>query len=128
MLPLAVASHFALDALPHYGGLKHTSRQFLVSLGVDIVLAGAILLFLAVYQPQNWFLMVSCGIAAASPDLQWLAPFLHELMSGKPAKIAHDPITRFHQKIQWGERPWGIWVEVIWFSVMLTLLTAKILF
>lgn len=114
-LVVAVLSHFALDALPHFGKVVHNSKEFLVILGTDIVVASTFLGYLAASRPSNWLLMAACGIFAAMPDLMWLPRFWKELHGKDVSSKKVDVITRFHSKIQWCERPWGIGVELLWF-------------
>jgi hypothetical protein len=117
-LPLAFASHFVLDVLPHYGADNHTSRLFLYSLVVDMGIAASFLLYLVLQQPDSWLLLFACAVLAASPDLLWLPYWVLELR-GKPkplGKVAH-----WLAKIQWGERSWGIIIELVWFAVMMTI-------
>ena len=121
-LPAALASHFILDALPHFGGENHRSKVFLVELIFDALLA---LLFLATLynrQPHNWLLMAGCGILAASPDLMWLPRYIKELKLGRKLKRPMNIINRFHSRIQWSERPYFWWIEFVWATATLTYL------
>lgn len=115
MLPVAFLSHFALDALPHYGApaTEHTSHKFLVILFSDMGVAASFLLAITLLQPENWPLLVLGGILSASPDLMWLPRWLQELQGKDPGKL--HLIGRFHSWIQWAEKPWGLIVELIWF-------------
>lgn len=123
-VPLAFMAHFALDALPHFGmsksGITHTSRTFLYVLAADMALALAVLLAIVGMGLSSWLLLAVCGIACASPDLMWFWPWVQELR-GQKSKPA-GWLRRFHARIQWGERPWGIAIELIWFIGGLTLL------
>lgn len=125
-LPLALASHFVLDALPHIGKISHKSKEFLVILWTDIVVASSFLGYLLIARPNYWLLMMGCGIIGAAPDLMWFPRFWKEIhgkdMSHKPI----DKITQFHSKIQWCERPWGIGVELLWFASFIFALSASI--
>lgn len=114
-LPAALLSHFVLDALPHFGQVVHMSKEFLTILVTDMVIGGSILSYLVLRQPEHWILMVGCGVVAASPDLMWLPRFWKQLNHKKVSKRPVDPITRFHRRIQWFERPWGLGIEVLWF-------------
>lgn len=123
MLIPALLSHFILDSLPHFGGANHKSKSFLAILLADMTLASVLLLFILISQPAHWPLLIAGGILGASPDLMWLGPWLDELR-GKN-KNAPGFIRRFHSWIQWGERTWGIGIELIWLAGGLYLL-AKI--
>jgi hypothetical protein len=117
-LPLAFASHFAMDALPHYGVSDHKSKKFLYSLFIDMGLASGFLLSILLMQPQHWPLLLACAVAAASPDLNHLPNWLRELKN-KPLKQGR--IAYWSARIQWCERDWGIAVELVWFASMLAI-------
>ena len=113
-LPLAFLAHFVLDALPHFDFFqtRKSTKLFSRVLLVDSLLAAAALVSLYILQPEYWLLLVAGGIACASPDLMWLPHFLRT-KRGYTTK-PHNVLLRFHKKIQWGEREWGIWVELLW--------------
>lgn len=116
-LPLAFVSHFACDALPHFGNdkeLPFKSWRYALYLAADCGLAATILLLLLLLQPQNWLLIIACGVFAASPDLMWLPGYIRSLhgQAHLPAKMG--PIMRFHSVIQWSQTMPGAIVEVIW--------------
>lgn len=121
-IPAAVLSHFALDALPHYGSEKSGfigTKKFSVMLGVDALLCVLLVVFLALTQPHYWLLGVVCAFMAAAPDFLWLPKYL-AARSGK----THTP-TRFDifaARIQWFQRPIGAVVEVAWFVAAIALL------
>jgi hypothetical protein len=55
-IPLALASHFVLDALPHYGDVNKSSwlnRNFKYILGIDLLLANLFLLAIIIMQPAS---------------------------------------------------------------------------
>ena len=115
-LPLAFLAHFALDALPHFGDRKHRSKsldRLKYVLPIDMALAAVPLVLLAILQPEHWFLLVVGGVLCASPDLMWIPKYVRHLR-GLP-EAPKNWLMRFHSWIQWGERPWGIWVELAWF-------------
>lgn len=117
-LPAAFLSHFVLDVLPHYGIDDHKGRKFLYLLVLDAAIASAFLLALFFLQPDNWPVLMLCGILGASPDLGWLPYWVQEL---KGKTIKYDPVSDFLVRIQWCERPWGAYVEIAWLLVMLYL-------
>ncbi len=120
-IPLAFASHFVLDSIPHFDGkVEHGSSKFLYYLAVDCAVAMSILIMLAVLRPHHWPLLIACGIAGASPDLMWFTYFLNE-QRGKSTKQM-GRIRNFHKKIQWSETRWGILLEIPWFAAGLILL------
>ena len=123
-IPLALMSHFVLDALPHYGNKNHTGRLFLAVLIADAATAGIFLLSLIIQQPASWQLAVFCGITAASPDLMWMPGWIRE-MRGQP-RLRPGPIRRFHKNIQWAEKARNFPAEIIWFGSCAVIL-AKII-
>lgn len=119
-LPLALLSHFALDALPHFGKhpkLHHTSRAFLIFLSLDLAVAFSVLLAFAFTFPHNFFVPVLGGLIAMSPDAMWFPGYLRNLKGQKPKSLG--PIATFHLKIQWAELPWGYVFEIAWLGLML---------
>jgi hypothetical protein len=120
-IPLAFMSHFVLDALPHYGDTNKRSwlnRNFKYILAVDILLASIFLGAIVLMQPASWFLLALCGVIAASPDILWFPYFLADL---RHEEMHDTKLAKFLKWIQWGERPWGIYLEVV---VLVGLVTA----
>lgn len=124
-VPLAVASHFACDAIPHFGvqGSKDIrARWFTPLLIVDALLCFVVVAILALRRPEHWLLAEICAFLAASPDL-FSAPRLKRLFrGGNPDVNLKNPFLRFHSKIQWFERPPGLIVEIAWLGGLLCLL------
>lgn len=123
-VPLAFASHFALDAIPHFG-IDPTSdirqpwfTQLLVAdAGVCLVFAA----MLAGLAPTHWLTAVVCAFAAASPDLMWAKRFWR-VKHGQKIGPLKNPIMRFHGWIQWFQRPPGALVEAAWFIAAIIVL------
>jgi hypothetical protein len=113
-LPIALLSHFLLDAVPHYSDetMHHAHKSFIAILFTDMVLAASILIWLALMSPVGWQIMVACAVVAASPDLMWLPPWLIELKGKIPKPFGK--IRQFHHAVQWSTKPWGILVELAW--------------
>jgi hypothetical protein len=109
VIPLAVASHFVLDALPHQGynrggyatSLKHKTTY--VVEGASVIVT-ALLFTTGVF---GWNLATLAGVLAILPDAEW--PYRYFLYERKGKRPPETFITRFHRNIQWCERPWG-WV------------------
>jgi hypothetical protein len=121
-LPLAFASHFVCDALPHFGSTKpHAIRTegFRTYLIIEASLCFLIVLTLAVLQPTHWLLAAVCAFLAASPDLFWINRYWRARHGRKwrPSLFA-----RFARGIQWFQRPIGAVVEVAWFATALIVL------
>jgi hypothetical protein len=123
VIPLAVVSHFLLDALPHFGGVPITSRKFLFILAGDAGIAAGLLLSMFVLFQPLWWLPLLGAVCAMSPDLMWFPNFIREI-TGRECKKP-DVITKWHKKIQWYERPQGMVVEVGWFILFMSLLFTK---
>ena len=68
-------------------------------------------------------LLLMCGMIAASPDIVGYYNYAAYEKNGKLAKgllkLLH---VQFHRGIQRFERPWGIYIEVVVFIILLTLL------
>lgn len=115
---LALLSHLALDVMPHFGGSKfytnHAGVTFRLWLAGDALCALAVMAAAILLMPQHWLLIGVCGSLAAAPDLLWLPDFITALKS-KPAR-ARRGVRKLLSIIQWGERPWGIAVEALWFA------------
>jgi hypothetical protein len=114
-LPLAVVSHFALDAVPHYGSSResiHTVR-FRNLLLVDALLCLCLVIILVLVHPRHWLVAVTCAFLATSPDFMWVGKFLRA-RHGQIASPMRNLAMRFHGKIQWFQRPIGVIVECVW--------------
>src|SRR5665647_1622052 len=70
-IPLAFASHFAMDALPHEGNLKLSHKKNTVILAGDIALCFVLALIIFVVRPPYWWLAIVCAFLATSPDVMW---------------------------------------------------------
>lgn len=125
-LPLAFLSHFVLDALPHFGWdsdifKRNQSKLFWTVLVVDILLlfTSFILITLETQIISRATIIISM-VLAISPDFAWVYRWFQEIKTRQ-----HAPgnfTSKFHSRIQWCERPWGIVVEVAWFGALLTVL------
>lgn len=113
--PLATASHFALDSLPHFGirGMSFKERRGFMIGFADASVSLAMYITLIALMPQNFVLITAGMFFAALPDLFYIP----DILWGK----RYDPkvVQRFHHWIQWGERPWGLFVEAVWLPSML---------
>lgn len=117
-LPLALASHFVLDAIPHFGyaghrgygeAIKHRLARIV---GVaDGVLAICIFVFL--FSRSAW-LAILCGFIAIMPDIFGVYYYVRYDNKGHtPPKVFSEFQNKFHRKIQWRERPWGLTIEIL---------------
>lgn len=122
--PVAVVSHFLLDAMPHFGIHKDDAAKrnkhplFQYILIIDTFLAISLLLLLPNILSgviSSW-LLIGGMILAFIPDAVWMYQAFYEKKFSQEFKI--KGLTKVHDKIQWGERPWGIFVELIFFGFM----------
>lgn len=128
-LPLALISHFILDALPHFGNVaafnEHKSRSFLLVLLTDMAGACIVGLSIVLSQPQSWFYMGLAAFLATSPDLMWFPSFWRSRHGGS-AVPGNNFVIRFHTVIQWCEKPWGLLVEIPFAAILVVLLMRAI--
>lgn len=121
-VPVAFASHFALDALPHFGSSR---KDFLKSLSfksmliIDALLCILLVVILAIIRPQNWFIAAICAFVATSPDFVWIGKYL-EANKGRTWKV--NKFSKFAAAIQWFQRPIGAVVEVAWLVAAIVLM------
>lgn len=109
-IPLALGSHFVLDALPHYGIPHHKrdgSRFWEVFFTIDFF-ATLSLAFWAI--AHHHYAMYACGQIAVLPDFVWVA---HVVKHGSfDLSGAESRYERWHKRIQRYEVPWGLWIEL----------------
>ncbi len=123
-LPLAFASHFVADTLPHFGypggggyGELFKRKLAIFSLGYDVI---GICILLVLIAEQPWWVFAAV-IFAVSPDFMWAYRyFWHERKGRVPPSWR---IVKFHQGIQWFEKPIGLLVEVPLSIVLLVLIS-----
>jgi hypothetical protein len=123
-LPAALLSHFALDMVPHWdyrvsGGLKGRQKVMVI----DLLLSLSLLIILALTVDARAWMVLAGGLLGILPDTMWLRFFV----TGKPSpskshKNPIHPFRRFHLWIQWSETAKGIYVETVWFLIMLYLI------
>lgn len=114
---LSPLSHFVLDAIPHYSDLNAGlhSKKFFKILFSDMTLAVITTLAVAYVWSDIALLVVVCAFLAASPDLMWLYyEYLKPTPREKRSRIAH-----FHGWIQWSQTSHGLYMELVWFAVLL---------
>ncbi|MBL8159226.1 hypothetical protein JNJ66_02095 [Candidatus Saccharibacteria bacterium] len=114
---LALASHFLLDMVPHFGhpAMKPGSRFFrnvIVAdgLGMIIVTVTAMWLF-----PQLDLLIGACAFLAFAPDIVWYYKYFR---ADHPVTRALHGFMNFAMRIQWYEKPPGAIVEAVHFVVI----------
>lgn len=124
-LPLALASHFLLDALPHFGAhtvAKSTSREFRAVLLTDAFLTSAFMVTItfAGYRAGLPIWLAPTGAMLGwLPDVMWYKHYRSDL---RGEEKQWGKIRRFHKKIQRYEVAWGWRVEAVWFLLTVWLL------
>lgn len=115
--PLAFLSHFLLDMMPHFG--RHPkftpySEAFKKYLLLDAMLCVVVLGFAISLAPELW-LVIAWGAAWATlPDFLWfIRPYTNKKL---------EWFYTFHERIQWGERPYGWIYELLYTAVGIALL------
>lgn len=118
-LPLAFVSHFVLDALPHFGysragyGTALKRKMTYVELPLDVL--GIIIVLFTFHLSE--ILITSCALLAVLPDFEW--PYRYFFFERKGNTPPSTFLTAFHRRIQWCERPWGLYIEVLFFAAVL---------
>lgn len=115
-IPLAVASHYVCDALPHFKvnlpeKVVLKSNLFRSYLVAEAGACFMLVVLLSVAQPQHWFIASTCAFLAAAPDFFSINRYLR-VRAGK--KWKPSLYAKFAGGIQWFERPIGGFVEVAW--------------
>lgn len=122
-IPVAFASHFVLDALPHFGASTDdrvkNRKYFLRAIAIDGT-ALAVVFVVALILDLPWYVYASM-IAAISPDFAWMYRYVFDEKLGKLDPKPMNSFNRFHARIQTSETLKGIWVELAWFTMMLIL-------
>lgn len=123
-IPLALVSHFALDILPHYGygdiprEQRDKQNNFILKQTIDTYCALG-LIWLVPYLLRNHqtpIVTVVCMLVAFVPDAIWSVHYVLAQRTGKYREL--NRFNRFHKAIQWCERSWGIYVEALWFALV----------
>jgi hypothetical protein len=96
-IPLALASHFVMDTIPHYGedpnALRGTNAYY-AKIIADALASILILILFVSLHPPNVGLLVACSLVAVFPDLLWpLALYIKQ-------KGALWEFFKFHKRIQ----------------------------
>lgn len=123
-VPAALASHLVCDAIPHFGSNDKDlikKRSFVHYLVVDAALCGVLVILLALTHVSWWWLGALCAFAAAAPDFLSIRRFV---LVRRGKKFAYTKLEWFLKQIQWFERPSGAVVELAWFVVAVTILSA----
>jgi hypothetical protein len=131
-IPIAFASHFVLDSIPHFGMYENDvirrNAHWLFRTVVSIDLPLFIILLIIIPQlaaaTVAWWIVFSCMAAAVLPDAVWVYRFIREVRTKEWKPGGWYP--RWHQAIQWFEQPIGLIVEIMWLGIM-SLIFAKLI-
>lgn len=115
--PLALFSHFAADALPHWGDDRYKLPQnkwehYRIAV-TDFLLGVLLIIYFSNF--SNWIPLTIGAFFAFSPDIFWVT---RTLIGREGPKW----LARFHKKIQWGEFPGGFYLEVLYAVVQFSAL------
>ena len=109
-IPLALASHFLMDALPHFGMPHHDrdrSKFWIIFFTIDALAT----FFLAAYAIlTRHYAMFLGGLAGVIPDFIWVG----RVIRTRSFDLSQNDnwFTKTHVGIQRLERPWGLWFEL----------------
>jgi hypothetical protein len=127
-IPVAFASHFVLDAIPHFGiheddVLKRNGhwlfRGVIITDTTLTIAALAIVPVVLRSAVSGWFVLAAM-VAALIPDLLWIPHFIHEVRHN--VVRARNKFMTLHQRIQWSETPWGLLIELLWIAASIVLM------
>lgn len=126
-IPVAVVSHYVLDCIPHFDypstGKGYFSLKYAIGLATDSAIAAAVLVSLIILQPAHYWLLVVCGVAAASPDLMWLYYHIYKKSQGREN---WPRLVKLHSNIQKITTP-KLWpTELLWFLVTGSLVISRL--
>jgi hypothetical protein len=116
--PIAFASHFVMDGLPHFGHPKmggFRSWKFWIIGGIDFTLACAIVVGSCLTWPDKAIRIGVGAFFAALPDLFYIPEILFNKRLDRRLRMVHS-------KIQWSETPPGIIVEGGWAVAVVALI------
>ncbi|HSX14313.1 MAG TPA: hypothetical protein VLE72_00145 [Candidatus Saccharimonadales bacterium] len=116
LAPVAVASHFALDSIPHFGGQRFNfddpigqKLAFFDCLSALALAIGAVAIW-----PQRFPQLFVGVLGATAPDLLYVPRYVMGIKFW-------EPLFRFHHKIQL-ERWWGLATELTATSILIMIL------
>ena len=125
LAPVSVASHLALDAVPHFGHASMKSgllaKPFLVLGSFDFAASCIVTAAACVAVPARTGHILIGVIGADLPDLTYIPVIIfgYKLVYKLPG---YRSMLSFLARIQWYEHPPGLISEFIWAALMLALL------
>lgn len=125
-LPLAFASHFVLDSLPHFGfranwqeRSRHKILHKSILLADFFLLMILVIIFMIHSAPVVFYVS---GFVAFSPDLVWTYRYIFREKMGTKEPGKRSLFSEFHSKIQKRETMTGIFVELLYIFLISALL------
>lgn len=118
-IPLAFASHFVCDALPHFGqdpGKRNWKFKSVLAFDGLALLIGLVVALAT----ENYFPALT-ALIAISPDFVWIARYIFKEKWGSVDPEPKNKFSQWHSSIQKYETEWGITVEIPYFLILLTL-------
>ena len=109
-VPLALASHFILDMLPHYGiPAKQRDKSLFWKLffTVDAFATLGLAIWAVAYQH---YAMFAGGLVAVAPDFIWVARVIRKRTFNFSS--VQTRFEKWHIAIQHYEFPGGLWIEL----------------
>lgn len=117
---IAFILHFVLDMFPHYGRDDTApvhSKKFNRILTIDAVLCVVFVALAAWLYPDKIVWIGIGAFFAMLPDFLWVFHYYIKI-NNKAASM----FFKFAEKIQWGERPWGWSLEILYAMMFLGVL------
>jgi hypothetical protein len=122
-VPAAFASHFVLDALPHFwiqvldGDVRARNAKWLFKLVTRtdalLTIVGFVVLPLILQNAASWWSVLLCMLAATCPDFYWIYLFFKDGQTGEQTE--KRGLVKLHKDIQWFERPWALPIDIAFF-------------
>jgi hypothetical protein len=111
LVPVALASHLVLDAIPHFGHPESSlrSRRWHLTGLFDGLATCVLLLLVCLMWPTMRPHLLLGAFMAVLPDLFYVPEILLQ-------RRVTGWFGRWHHRIQWGENPTGWLVDAGWFA------------
>ena len=125
MIPLAYASHFVLDSVPHYGEGKNGDEYSKNSLSwtmitIDALVSGTFLFWLV---NTHHYMLLLGALLAYMPDATWIYRFMHYRVTKR--RTGRNRMSRFHERLQ-REYSWAYGLEFAYMIIALSTLFAEL--
>lgn len=121
-LPLALASHFALDVIPH--GEPRDFRRLIAKAIIfgDCLIAGvvSVILSLTLNSAVSPWLIFGCMSLAVVPDLIWGIRYIRIKDLDKTFTEPMSKFSKMHINIQGRQFIKGFYIETIWLMAVTT--------